>query len=93
MTDEKIDAVVETTERKALILEAMRDAEMCVLQHIGKDNNPFATSAGFSADEGLALVCDKAWVHHVEFQRMSSAIKSLEETVRRHELRDSGVKR
>lgn len=81
--------VIETDEHKARILDAMRDAEMCVLQRIGRDKNPYRPTGDIELEE----TWDRVWEHLTEFRRLQSAVVCLEEIARRHELRDRGSRR
>jgi len=80
---------VETPERKAQILDAMRDAEMCVLQYIGRDKNPFRSTGDVELEE----VWERTWNLHSELRGLRSSVVCLEEICRRHELRAKGSKR
>lgn len=80
--------IQETDERKARILDAMRDAEMCVLQYIGRDKNPYRAS-----DPELEEVWERTWNLHSELRGLRSSVVCLEEILRRHELRAMGSKR
>lgn len=80
--------LTETDERKARILDAMRDAEMCVLQYIGRDRNPFKGS-----DPELEEVWLRTWNLHSELRGLRSSVVCMEEIIRRHELRARGHKR
>lgn len=80
--------LTETDERKARILDAMRDAEMCVLQRFGRDKNSFRSS-----DSILEDVWDNTWKLHSELMGLRSSVVCMEEIIRRHELRARGHKR
>lgn len=84
-----VRAVTETVEHKAQLLDAMRDAEMCVLQRVGRDKNPYRSTGDVELEE----TWDRTWEHLAEFRRLQSAVVCLEEIARRRELRDRGVRR
>lgn len=76
-------------ERKAQILDAMLDAEMCVLQYIGRDKNPHRGTGDVELEE----VWERTWNLHSELRGLRSSVVCLEEILRRHELRAKGSKR
>lgn len=80
---------LETDERKARVLDATRDAEMCVLQFIGRDKNPYRSTGDVELEEAW----DRAWLLHQELRALRSSVICLEEVLRRHELRAKGTKR
>lgn len=80
--------IKESDERKARILDAMRDAEMCVLQHVGRDKNPYKAT-----DPELEEVWIRTWNLYSELRSLRSSVVCLEEIIRRLELRARGHKR
>lgn len=81
--------VGETVERKAQILDAMRDAEMCVLQYIGRDKNPYKSTGDIELED----VWEHTWNLHSELRGLRSSVVCLQEITRRMELRAKGSKR
>ena len=76
-------------ERKAQVLDAMLDAEMCVLQYIGRDKNPYRSTGDVELEE----IWERTWNLHSELRGLRSSVVCLEEILRRHELRAKGSKR